>query len=269
MIPMKLSDWTIPIIEDLLTKGYHETEFYDFKEKLPHAKDDYGKLRLRKSCCSFANSAGGFLVFGIADKRTKTIEERLVGMGPSIDLPVLFGSYPKDCEPSIDWTFLDPPLKLPNGNVIHVIQIARSWAGPHCCRSLKDQTAFLFSKRTNQGDAAMSYEEVRAGFLGYYEKRLKLQLLIGELEAIRDSATRLVPPEEQRSENLSAEDFQLQVLESVLADTYTILADDPELLRLLAKIRTACRGLNTPITSHLQPSCITAHQQESVSQAAQ
>ncbi len=93
----------------------------------------------------------------------------------------------------------------------------------------------------------MSYEEVRAGFLGYYEKKLKLQLLIGELQAIHDYATGLVPRDDMRSQQYAIADFQLQVLESVLADTYTILASYPDLVAALRQIRTVAGVLNSRI----------------------
>jgi predicted HTH transcriptional regulator len=180
MIPKSLTEWSIPGITNLLIQGYYETEFFDFKEMLPPSRDDADKIRLSKSCCAFANSSGGFLVFGVKDDKSLPPTNRLVGFDPSFDFPEQFGSYPKNCNPSIAWNFLNPPLQLENGRVIHIVEIPRSWNAPHCIESGGSKGPDLirrFIKRTNKGNEDMSYEEVRMAFLQYYEKRLKLQLL--------------------------------------------------------------------------------------------
>src|SRR6185312_14535239 len=103
MIPQTLEGWTIPIIVDLLTKGYYETEFWDFKQMLPHKKNADEKERLIKSCCAFANSGGGFLIFGVKDDKTLPPDQRLVGFDPAFDFPQQFGVYPTKCTPTVNW----------------------------------------------------------------------------------------------------------------------------------------------------------------------
>jgi predicted HTH transcriptional regulator len=44
-------------------------EGFDFKAMLPHSKDTEGKGRLRRDVAAFANSNGGFLVFGVKDNK--------------------------------------------------------------------------------------------------------------------------------------------------------------------------------------------------------
>ncbi len=112
MMPKSLTEWSIPAITNLLIQGYYETEFFDFKETPPHSKNEADKTRLYKSCCAFANSSGGFLIFGVKDDRSLSPKDRLVGIDQAFDLPELFGSYPKNCNPSITWNFLNPPLRL-------------------------------------------------------------------------------------------------------------------------------------------------------------
>jgi len=247
MIPKSLTEWSIPIITDLLIQGYYETEFFDFKEMLPHSKNNQPeKTRLYKNCCAFANSAGGFLVFGIKDNKTLPAQDRLVGFDPAYDFPEHFGSYPRICNPSIPWNFQNPPLQLNNGRVIHVVEIPRSWNAPHCFEIPGKGSAKLrcFTKRTNKGNEDMSYEEIRMAFLQYYEKRLKLQLLQAELQNTRKHAEELIisPPLNQATFFLG--EFSLTVIEMVLADTYTILAGQQELLVLLGEIRNRCRVVN-------------------------
>src|SRR5713101_8039158 len=112
MVPKALEEWNINSITDLLTKGYFESEDFDFKERLPHNNDDTGKLRLVKTCCAFANSGGGFLIFGVSNNGS------LEGLDPNFDFPEHFGSYPQKCRPSVTWDFKNPPLSLENGKII-------------------------------------------------------------------------------------------------------------------------------------------------------
>jgi hypothetical protein len=243
MIPHTIREWTITAIVELLTKGYYESEKFDFKESLPHSKDIDGKQRLTKSCCAFANGQGGFLVFGISDSRSISAEDRLIGLDRSLEVPEHFGNFPKKCIPSINWHFMNPPLELENGKVIHVIEIPTSWERPH---SIKDEAdKLLFLKRTNKGNEAMSYEEIRLHFLGYYEKRIKLQLLQAELQNIIDDAKALTIPPGKAIYSLTT--FDLTVIETTLVDVYTVLANEPEIIGLLHKIRNDCRRVNNKL----------------------
>jgi hypothetical protein len=241
MIPKSLNEWSIPVIINLLVQGYYETEFFDFKEMLPHSKNEDEKTRLYKSCCAFANSFGGVLVFGVKDNKSLPPKDRLVGFDAAFDFPEHFGSYPNYCNPSVKWDFLNPPLQLDTGNVIHVVEIPRSWNAPHCIEISNQKGSDMlrcFSKRTNKGNEDMSYQEIRLSFLQYYEKRLKLQLLKSELQNIQHHAQGL------SNSGFGIGDLRLNVLETVLADTYTILADNQELLTTLDHIRNACNVVN-------------------------
>ena len=90
----------------------------------------------------------------------------------------------------------------------------------------------------------MSYEEIRLSFLQYYEKRLKLQLLQAELQNTRKHAEELIISPPLNQARIILGEFSLTVIETVLADTYTILAGQQELLELLGEIRNRCRVVN-------------------------
>jgi hypothetical protein len=244
MIPKSLTEWNIPVITNLLAQGYYETQFFDFKEMLPNSKNGTDKTRLSKSCCAFANSLGGFLIFGVKDDRSLSPKDRLIGIDSNYDLPEHFGNYPKNCNPSIGWNFLNPPLLLENGNVIHVIEVPRSWNAPHCIES--SDLLRCFPKRTHKGNEDMSYEEIRMAFLQYYEKRLKLQLLQAELHNIKNHAEKdlMINGGWDAKARFGIGEFGLSVIETVLADTYTIIAEQPELLDALTEIRNRCRKVN-------------------------
>ncbi|MGG0339990.1 ATP-binding protein [Priestia megaterium] len=243
MIPQTLNDWSIDIIKELLQKGYFETETFDFKEMLPRKGDQGGKLRITEACSAFANSSGGFLVFGIKDDKSLSVEDRLVGVDPSIDFPEHFGNYPQACIPSVDWTFLNPPLKTYKGREIHVVQIFKSLQSPHSVKG-KDK-GFIFTKRTNKGVEEMSYNEIKHSYLGYYEKYLKLQLLVIELHNIKEDAVDLMEVlDEHLGKSIRAITFDTSILQSVMSDTALILSEHPKLIVCLNGIRKTCRDIN-------------------------
>ena len=95
MIPVKLSDWTIDVVKSLVEKRLFETEYFDFKERLPDSRDERAKRRLRRTCVSFANSQGGFIVVGVKDGREIPLDDRIIGLSNTIDFPEHFGNYPK------------------------------------------------------------------------------------------------------------------------------------------------------------------------------
>ena len=94
----------------------------------------------------------------------------------------------------------------------------------------------------------MSLEEVRLTFLGYYEKRLKLQLLRAELATLKKNANEAYLIEEKEVETrYTFVTFETRVIETVLSDTYTIIADEKELLEALTGIRQRARNANNKI----------------------
>src|SRR5688500_6671916 len=107
--------------------GMYEPDAFDWKEMLPHSRGEPDKDRLRKSCASFANSAGGFLIFGVKDSRSLAVDDRLAGINAADELPRDFGNFPALCYPPVEWRPLQPAIALPNGRVIHVIEIPKSW----------------------------------------------------------------------------------------------------------------------------------------------
>ena len=77
----------------------------------------------------------------------------------------------------------------------------------------------------------MDVDEISSAFLGLYEKRLKLHLLRSELEAMKEQARiTFIEDDKILETNYSLVTFSMIVLETVLSDTYTILAENPNIL---------------------------------------
>ncbi len=237
MVPDRLEKWTLKDVERLVSQGIYESDLFDLKEMLPPPADDRGKQRLRKTCAAFANSDGGFIIFGVSDDR------RIVGIDATEDFPSQFGNFPSRCSPSVYWQSKALPLSAGSGRVVHVVHTPRSWRAPH---AVEDGDGWVFPKRTNKGTEPMSYPEVQSMFLGYYEKRLKLQLLRAELIQLAQLSDRItLSSDEDEISTSYLPTLELRVLESVLADTYSITHAYPALLGALAQLRPAVQHLNS------------------------
>lgn len=244
MIPGTLDAWNIKALQDLIDAGVYESDIFDFKEMLPDRRDDPAKFRLAKTCAAFANSEGGFLVFGVKDSGPSG--ERIAGIDASIDFPEHFGNYPSKVSPSIQWTTLNPPLSLPGGKKIHVVHILKGWKAPHAVES--SGQALTFPKRTNSGNEIMSYSEVQGMFLGSYEKRLKLQLLKAEVSVISDDAAGMIIEEERNDGSVyGLPTIELRLLETILSDTYSITQSSDALIAALTALRAKARIVNNKV----------------------
>lgn len=244
MTPRTLNEWTKEKLIELLDKGVFEPELFDFKQIRTERKSEQEKQDIRKDYCAFANSAGGFLVYGIHDDKRRSTTDRLLGIDKAYDFPREIGGFPAECKPSVGWDFLNPPIDIGGGKVVHVIHVPRSWRGPHCVATDRPLEGFVFPKRTNKGNEYMNYEEVRMAFLGYYEKRLKLQLLQAELEHCTRAAKLLRPDVSALDNNIVYGTLSTTVIDSLLADTYVLLHDHPDFISLLNHIRQVANTIS-------------------------
>jgi hypothetical protein len=245
MVPRQLDHWTIDELALLLEKGVFEDESFDFKEKLPDARNEKDKDRLRKTCAAFANSEGGFLVFGISDAKGAPSHKRIIGLDPGSDFPEHFGNFPKTCYPSVSWEFRNPPLATENSRLVHIVWVQKSWRAPHAVAGPEGTWSFV--KRTNKGNEPMSIEEVRSAYLGFYEKRLKLQLLRAELLSAESNARGLCVSPTERSSHYSLITFDTAIVDSVLADTYSITASSASFHDAISRLRQSVRIANNKI----------------------
>jgi len=248
--PTALQDWTLEIIVSILRRGAFEPDSFDFKEALPHSKNPADKLHLRKSLTAFANSGGGFLIYGVKDDRTLSAEDRLVGVPSSFELPREFGNYPAQCEPSVEWRMLPAPIPLIDGNrVLHVFEILSTWRRPH---AVFYENAAYFMKRTNKGNEDMSYAEIKNAFQEAEFRRSGLSLLISELGHMRSVAQEMLTEADKLNDLAASPDYpwswsirySTTLLDTVLGNVFSFLAADPALWSLLCTTREKARASN-------------------------
>lgn len=235
MLPANLDDWNLDRIKGLLRKRIFESDQFDFKECLPKKRANRSKRRMRKTCCAFANSYGGYLVFGVKDDRDLPPDERLVGLPSSLDFPEHFGSYPSSCMPSVTWDFRKEPILLGEEMCIHIVKIEKSLRKPH---AIAEDDKWTFPKRTNKGNETMTYEEINLAFTGYERKRARLLLIVSELEMLKKNAKEAYFEDPNRwKDEAPFADLSTSVLETAIGEVYDILLQDMRLIEALKAVR--------------------------------
>lgn len=151
-IPENIEDWSLGVITDLIHEGYEENEQLEFKGEINSESD-----RIGKTCCAFANTGDGVIVFGVDDDRSKSLQTRLHGLEESNQLKRKIVDQIKNIKPPIPLKYLI--FKSNNvkasieGRVFIILKILRSNEGPH-------QYQNIFYKRISDGNEPMTFEEI-------------------------------------------------------------------------------------------------------------
>jgi len=236
MIPYELEDWNYEVIKKLVQANLFETDKFDFKEDIPR--------EIEKTVCAFANTEGGFLIFGIKDDRKLPLTERIIGIPSERDFPREFGDKIRDrIDPPVYFEFKNPPIKIPNSsNVIHIIKIPQSPERPHMVVQNR-----LFYYRTNKGNDVMTRNQIKESFLGWELRRQKLRLLFIELLSNREIAESMIIPENKIKEVYSLVTPDSSVIQALLVETYPVIMLENELIKVLLSIREEIKVINNKI----------------------
>lgn len=225
-IPNRLEDWSLDVVQHLASDGRSETDLFDFKADLQP------RSQQTKTCCAFANTRGGFLIFGVRERGT---EGWLVeGVPANREFAAHFGARVQ-ADPMIQYP-ASRVVELPSspGRLVHVVHIPKSPLRPHLPVPKNER---VFWKRTNVGCEQMSIEEVRAEFMQYEERRERLKLLVVELATNLD----IVGTYEDQPRSDVLETPTSTVLDRMLVDAYSLIQSDPELLGTLISIQREVR----------------------------
>jgi Putative DNA-binding domain len=168
MIPNRLEDWSYGRIKELVDNNINESRTHDFKFILPNS------IELTKDCCAFANTDGGFMVFGV---REKGHHFDIVGIDNDKEFANKFGQK-INALPNNPVFVLGDFIPVPDSEkVLVVVHIPKSYYRPHI-PSQKELR--IFWKRTNAGNEQMAYEEIRESFRRVLTKQSEDE--IGEVE---------------------------------------------------------------------------------------
>lgn len=178
MMKKRLDQITAADIEQLVTDQVHEGRTRDYKRDLELSKDEH-KRELAKDVSSFANAAGGDILFGVeeakdANGKNAGYPEKIVGVNcPNYDDTKLrIESIIRDnIDPRIHGIGIHKVDGFENGPVI-MIRVPRSWTAPHMV-SFQNQSHFY--SRNSAGKQPLDVREIRAAFLRGTEEATKIR----------------------------------------------------------------------------------------------
>ncbi len=179
-------------IEDLIANEIQEDTLHDYKRKIPQRNEkgspkplngnDDDKVDERKDClkdvCSFSNTFGGQIYFGVSEKK---------------GCPIKINWLPAELnkEENIRWLELylranaKPPLPTLSFEYYEEkgqgwllkMKIPRSWNAPHY---FLEGNSFCFWKRGANSNMSMTYEELRDGFALHEKVEEKIESYVKE-----------------------------------------------------------------------------------------
>jgi hypothetical protein len=177
MIPRNFDAITKADIEALVANAVAEGRAIEYKQQLPGGTDD-DKKEFFADVSSFANAAGGDLIFGVADKRdgngkSTGIPEKADGLaGVNVDEQIrrLDDMLRSGIEPRIPGCRIRNIDGFASGPVL-VIRIPKSWAGPHMV-TFKNLSRFF--SRTSAGKQQLDVGEIRSAFTATGDLRARI-----------------------------------------------------------------------------------------------
>jgi hypothetical protein len=138
---MSLSDKQLESIEEtdlqtLVDNKVRERKTIEYKKSLP-GHSDRDKQEFLADVSSFANAAGGHLIFGIREEGGEPV--KLCGLqiaDPDAEILRLENLIRDSIEPRIPGVYMWP-VPLETLGVAVIVRIARSWALPHVVKFRK------------------------------------------------------------------------------------------------------------------------------------
>lgn len=161
MISKRFEDISKADIDALVTNGVPESRTLDYKRILPGGTDDE-KREFLADVSSFANAAGGDIVYGVdEDKGVPTSASGLPGIDPDAEILRLESSIRTGIEPRLPAVQLKAVDGFSDGPVM-VLRVPKSWTAPHMV-TFKNLSRFF--SRTSAGKCQLDVTEIRSAFL--------------------------------------------------------------------------------------------------------
>jgi hypothetical protein len=222
-----LEDWNIGLVREIAALATSENDWYDLKGNLQGQAEHQ-----RKAVAAFANTQGGFLIFGVSNDR------QVVGVD-NPELPRDFGNkLTHGLNPSVAFRF-SYPLAVSGPVSVWICEVPRSQRGPHAVL-INDH--WIFPRRMESGsNVTMNVEEIRAAFEESGRQRANLELFLSELYRIRDLAQRQREAAEWGMEQFIGVRYNTARIEGLLPLIFSVLSENSWLVRHLDALRNAAQ----------------------------
>lgn len=148
--------WDLSRVEEYITQGIEESLTLDYKAAGSLAKTDSKKSEITKDVSAMANSAGGLIIYGIAEDATN---KHLPGAIDPIDRNLISKEWLEqvisNIRPKIDGLVIHPiSINTAQNQVVYVVEIPQS----HTAHQATDKKYY---KRFNFESVAMEDYEIR------------------------------------------------------------------------------------------------------------
>ncbi|HEX4044919.1 MAG TPA: ATP-binding protein [Gammaproteobacteria bacterium] len=179
---------TIEDLDFLKENKVSESIDIDYKEKLPDFSNDISRLDFLRDICSFANTHGGQLIYGIKEERGKAIPQEIYGVElakSDYDIRKIIDIV----RDSLDVTLAGVRytiIPLSSGKFVVIIYIPISMTPPHRVKANLDKE-HRFYGRNDRGKYELSFYEIRDKFMQSTTIREKIRNFRQErFSAIKD-----------------------------------------------------------------------------------
>ncbi len=231
-----LAAWTIETVEEVLRTREFEPCRFDYKEVLVPERGDEKRreehrLSIRKTACAMANTQGGLILFGVADRKANVAspEARIVGIPLDRDLAKEFGDQAQHIESELHFVVTPTPIRLRNDPLrgVFVVSIEESASRPHMVLP-----ECVYYRRGDGGqNVKMRNHEVREQMMLTQERQARVRLFRIRLVRFHRLASEILryTPDYYRCHDR----FDVTAYESLLPDVVSALPTDYVLDHLL------------------------------------
>lgn len=237
ILPTSLDEWTYKTVLEVVRTYEFEPASFDYKEVLSATNKEHRNEHNNSICrttCAMANTDGGFILFGVKDRRQVVVNptERIVGIPLDSDLRKEFGDKLAPLQPNVHFETSPRPIQLPDDATrgIFIVRIPQSTRRPHMLGG-------KYYRRDAGGSAVMmDHSHVRDLMLLTEERLRNLPLLRSEIALFRIVLDANLGHFGRRLPHYAYGRFSTDALRALLGNTFSLpigstLLDD--LLKLI------------------------------------
>lgn len=244
----KLSEWSDEWIRKILDTDLGEELLYDFKEGI-NSKDPKHLANIRKAVSSFANTFGGFLIFGIKDKSKATGWDRLCGITDTAIFAKELTNKISGGNVIPNIFFEGPKIIVVDNNCkkydVAVIKIESSESKPHGVVSSGKDGLLEFWMRGNSSAVAATYPYLTKMIEESSELRNWLAALYLDSEYVDAFANKMIIPETERGMSIPVSRINAFINSDQSSQFISKIPTDIPLIQLIWALREKVDVINS------------------------